>query len=82
MQAVNLAIFVTLAVQLACPPPPRTWTGFTRNGKGVKSVGTYALTETCRVDIEKTGGWCGKNCNVHGKGVTTCDPLLQITKKQ
>jgi hypothetical protein len=63
--------------------PTDTWIGLRSNGERESTNGvTYKTLDACKRDMEKVGGWCGRNCQDYGSGlIADCDPVLQVPKK-
>jgi hypothetical protein len=56
------------------------WTGLIADPDG-RVIGHYSSFETCRNQVEKVGGWCGKGCNEYPGGpVADCKPLIKAQK--
>jgi hypothetical protein len=79
---VGILISLALICALSWFLLAKNWEGIIyQNGKSI-DIGNYHSLEECRADVEKTGGWCGKNCKDYGGGsIANCDPNLPIPKK-
>jgi hypothetical protein len=74
------AAFMTLTGGIGCSSP--AWSGMTMSDLQITSVHLYRSLELCTKDIQKTGGWCGKNCRDYGRNnIADCKPLVKIEKK-
>jgi hypothetical protein len=72
----SLAVIVVALLVWAMFPKP--WLGFAETNE---VIGTYHSFVGCEREVEKLGGWCGKNCSHYGSGVIAdCSPLLKISK--
>jgi hypothetical protein len=89
-----VAILLTLALA-AWLLVPRRWEGFKRSdnfaiqqdgnhGEWAVGAGRYLSLGGCRRGVEKTGGWCGKDCRTYKPvgAIADCDQLLIIPKKR
>jgi len=56
--------------------PTDTWMGI-RDGEPLVEIGTYRTLDACKKAVQKTGGWCGRNCTNYGNGeIANCKPLM------
>jgi hypothetical protein len=55
------------------------WAGFV--SYPIQRVGTFGDLNACRVEVEKVGGWCGKDCKSYGGGLyADCTPLVHVER--
>jgi hypothetical protein len=79
---VGVAIFLALAGAVGWFLLTKGRTGLRYDGDHVTRTGTYRSLDACSRDVEKMGGWCGKNCRDYGEGIISdCAPNLAIPKK-
>jgi hypothetical protein len=49
----------------------------------IRSIGEFHNVETCRLEVGKAGGWCGKDCKIYGPGtVADCKPLVKVERME
>ena len=78
MNKTKWAILILGTVIVVAAATPH-WTGI-RSDK--IRTGTYISLNSCRKEVEKSGGWCGRGCELYSDGTTTdCDPLVVVSKK-
>jgi hypothetical protein len=67
--------------EVGCSLLPARWMGIKENVGGLTNVGGYRSLAACTRDVEKVGGFCGKDCKDHRRGsISDCNPLLRIPK--
>jgi hypothetical protein len=61
----------------------RPWMGIGTSGShDVISLGTYRSLDACTKDVEKGGGWCGRDCRLYRQGsIADCNPLVTVPKR-
>lgn len=59
---------------------PRIWIGFYGEQPN-RPIGKEYSLDACRKQVEKVGGWCGKNCTEYASGLyKNCNPRVPISK--
>jgi hypothetical protein len=78
----GIAIFLLLVIAFGWWLLDKPWTGITADGDKLKSVGTYRSLDECTKEVEKTGGFCGKDCENYGAGsIANCITNVPIPRK-
>src|ERR1700733_10685900 len=78
----GVAIFLFLAGIVGWRLLSKPWTGMRVDGPRASRAGSYRTLDKCKLEIEKTGGWCGEDCKDYGNGtIADCNPNLSIPKK-